>query len=153
MNALELKLPPVLVAFLAGAGIWVASMLAPAFALPIPWRSTLAGASAAAGMALALAGVLEFRKARTTVDPTAPSAASAFVAAGVYRFSRNPMYLGMLLVLLGWAAYTGNALSLALLAGFVGYMNRFQIAPEERALRLRFGAPYVAYLSCVRRWV
>lgn len=73
--------------------------------------------------------------------------------AGPYRFTRNPMYLGMVLILLAWCLWLGNAAALLALAAFVGYITRFQIVPEERALAGRFGAAYEDYRRRVRRWV
>ena len=78
---------------------------------------------------------------------------SSVVASGVYRHSRNPMYLGLLLVLSGWALYLSNAAPALLLPAFVGYMNRFQIEPEERILAAKFGAPFTDYVAAVRRWL
>ena len=107
------------------------------------------------GLALAVVviAVRGFRKAKTTVDPFHPESASAIVTSGIYRFTRNPMYLGFLLVLIALAIFLGNWISALMPLVFVIYMNRFQIAPEERALRLRFGTSYEAYLHSVRRWI
>jgi protein-S-isoprenylcysteine O-methyltransferase Ste14 len=82
-----------------------------------------------------------------------PEAASSLVVAGIYRVTRNPMYLGFLLILLGWAAWLSNVLALLPLAGFVIYMNVFQIRPEERALEALFGPEFEAYKKQVRRWI
>ena len=104
------------------------------------------------GVGLAISGVLTFKRAKTTVNPTTPAAASALVRTGVFRFTRNPMYLGLLLCLVAWAVYLSNALALLIVPLFVLYMNRFQIAPEERALATLFGDAYAAYKREVRRW-
>ena len=82
-----------------------------------------------------------------------PEAASAIVTVGIYRFTRNPMYLGFLLLLIAWAVFLGNIVSALMPLLFIAYMNRFQIAPEERALHARFGVPYETYLRSVRRWL
>jgi protein-S-isoprenylcysteine O-methyltransferase Ste14 len=102
---------------------------------------------------LALLGVLAFRRADTTVDPRVPQQTSSLVIRGIYRFSRNPMYLEFLLLLIAVACYVINAAAFALLPLFVWYMNRFQIAPEERYLLQKFGADYRAYIKQVRRWL
>ncbi len=153
MKSLELKIPPPVIALLVAVSMWFARSYAPSLAHGIPWRSALAVALVLIGIALALAGVLEFRKAKTTVNPTKPETTSAVVATGIYRFTRNPMYLGMLLVLVGWAAFLANAISFALVPMFVLYMSRFQIGPEERVLSDHFGNEYAAYLQSVRRWL
>jgi protein-S-isoprenylcysteine O-methyltransferase Ste14 len=153
MSALELKIPPVVVTLVLGMAMWVASSAVPSFALPFAVRAAVASALVAAGLCVVAAGVASFRQARTTINPTTPDSTSSLVVAGIYRVTRNPMYLGELLVLLGWAAFLSNALALAISAVFVLYVNRFQIAPEERALSAVFGADYAAYKARVRRWL
>ena len=153
MNALELRIPPVTVALAFAAAMWIASSLAPSVTLVIPWRFAVAIALAGVGIAFSLAGVFAFRKAGTTVNPTNPEATSTVVTSRIYGVSRNPMYVGFLLVLAGWAVLLGHVLAFLLLPAFVAYMNRFQIAPEERALAARFGGEYASYLRSVRRWL
>jgi protein-S-isoprenylcysteine O-methyltransferase Ste14 len=153
MSALELKIPPValvlLTAGLMGLGAWGL----PRLTTGLPGRAIAAGGLAAAGAAVCILGVASFRRAKTTVNPMTPEATSALVIVGVYRWTRNPMYLGFLLILCGLAGYLSNALAAALLPVFIVYMTRFQIRPEERALEARFGADYVAYKVRVRRWI
>jgi protein-S-isoprenylcysteine O-methyltransferase Ste14 len=107
----------------------------------------------ATGLVMGISGVVTFRKAKTTIDPTKPYTASSLVTRGVYSVSRNPMYLGGLIILLGWAVFLVSALAFFLLPAYVLYINRFQIKPEERALKSLFGDAYVDYQSRVRRWV
>ena len=97
--------------------------------------------------------MLGFRRAKTTVNPLKPDAASALVVRGVYRWTRNPMYLAMLLLLIAWVCIVSNWAALAMLPLFVAYLNRFQIGPEERALQARFGAEFESYRRQVRRWL
>jgi protein-S-isoprenylcysteine O-methyltransferase Ste14 len=106
-----------------------------------------------AGVAVILAGVWEFRAARTTVDPLHPASASAMVQSGIYRRTRNPMYLGMLLALAGWSVWLASPAAMTVLPAFVLYLNRFQIAPEEQALAALFGAEFNQYRRSVRRWL
>lgn len=153
MQALELKIPPPVIALLVAGSMWIAHRYAPWLGLAIPRRLVFAVALVLLGIALALAGVVAFRKARTTVHPLKPENTSAVVATGIYRFTRNPMYLGMLTVLVGWAFFLANAVSFSLLPQFVLYMNRFQIGPEERVLSGHFGAEYTRYMQSVRRWL
>ncbi|MBI5577854.1 MAG: isoprenylcysteine carboxylmethyltransferase family protein [Deltaproteobacteria bacterium] len=153
MNALELKVPPVALALILAAGMWVASVYTPSLTLAIPWRTALSVALSAAGVAFALAGALAFRRANTTINPAKPEAASTVVTSGVYGVSRNPMYVGILLVLTGWAFFLHHALTFFFLPVFVAYMDRFQIAPEERALSALFGSEYATYKRSVRRWL
>ena len=153
MRSLELKAPPLAVVLITAAFMWVAARAAPAFGVVLPARSILAAGLAVAGVATSVLGVVAFRRARTTVNPMRPESSSALVVTGVYRLTRNPMYLGFLLLLLGWALLLSNALALAFLPAFVLYMSRFQIVPEERALASAFGPEYAAYSARVRRWV
>ena len=153
VNALELKVPPVALALIFAAAMWVVSVYTPSLTMAIPWRSVLAVAIAAAGVAFALAAVRAFRRANTSINPTKPEASSTVVASGVYGVSRNPMYVGLLLLLTGWAIFLCHALTFLFLPAFVAYMNRFQIAPEERALSTRFGSAYATYKRSVRRWL
>lgn len=153
MHALELKVPPLAVVLIIAAAMWLASICTPFLSLAIPWRLAFAASLAGVGIAFAAAGVLAFRRASTTVNPTTPEATSTVVASGIYRFSRNPMYVGMLFILAGWAIFLANMLPPLFLPAFVAYMNRFQIGPEERALSARFGSEYASYLRSVRRWL
>jgi protein-S-isoprenylcysteine O-methyltransferase Ste14 len=153
MSTLELKLPPLLLVLVAALGMWLVSELLPGLAFPLPARTPLAFAIAGIGVGAALAGVAAFRRAHTTVNPTTPGASSSIVVSGIYRFSRNPMYLGFLLMLAGWALWLSNPVAALFLPLFVIYMNRFQIIPEERALNAKFGAQFSAYMNTVRRWL
>ena len=117
------------------------------------YSTVLALCLAVTGIAVALAGVLAFRRAKTTVDPRVPQQSSSLVIRGIYRYSRNPMYLGFLLLLIAWGCYLQSGVALLLLPLFVLYMNWFQITPEERHLLHKFGADYQAYLTQVRRWL
>lgn len=153
MSSLELKVPPLAqVAVFAGL-MWLAARAVPALAFAFPGQLAAALLLVAAGALVAGAGVVAFRRARTTVDPRDPGKSTELVATGIYRASRNPMYLGFLLALAGWGVFLGNVLALAALPLFVAAMNRLQIAPEERALRARFGDSFTRYERSVRRWL
>jgi len=153
MKSLELKIPPVALVIVFAVAMWLASVAAPIFRFPLSSRRILALVLAVGGIGVILSGVVAFRRAKTTVNPLKPETATALVDSGVYRFTRNPMYLGFLLVLLGWAMFLSNILSALMLVGFVSYMNRFQIIPEEKALSARFGSAFTAYSKRVRRWL
>jgi protein-S-isoprenylcysteine O-methyltransferase Ste14 len=113
----------------------------------------VAGVLIVVGAGVALAGVIAFRRNGTTVNPTTPEKSLVVVSAGLYRFTRNPMYLGFSLVLAGLATYLSNAASLLMLPVFVAYMTKFQIEPEERVLLDKFGTPFREYMATVRRWI
>lgn len=153
MHALELKFPPLLLlALFAGAaicvGIWGDG---PRFAFP--GQLVVAIACGVLGIGFMLSGVLAFSRARTSVNPLDPAVASALVTGGVYRLTRNPMYLGMVLVLAGAVVALGHALNFLLVAAFMLWLTRFQIVPEERFLAARFGADWQAFCARTRRWL
>lgn len=153
MRTLELKIPPPVqwgfFAFLT----WLAAWALPQFNVPFAGHRPLALLLAACGAALGLAGMLAFRQARTTPDPHHPERASTVVVHGVYRLTRNPMYLGLALVLAGLACWWATPWGLLTLALFCLGITRLQIVPEERILQASFGADYTAYRQRVRRWL
>jgi protein-S-isoprenylcysteine O-methyltransferase Ste14 len=152
-RTLELKIPPVLLTLIFGALMWLVSRMVPGSILSAPLRVACLLAFSAAGAFVGLHAVISFRKAQTTVNPLNPHACTSLVESGIFRFTRNPMYLALVLALAGWALFLGNIYSLALIALFVAYMNRFQIQPEERALETLFGQAYIDYRQRVRRWI
>lgn len=153
LMSLELKIPPPAVALLAGLLMRLASTLVAPFDAPFGARVAVAAALGVMAVGVALTAVLSFARAGTTLNPTRPDAVSSLVTGGVFRVTRNPMYLSLLIGLLGWAAYLGTWPALLLAWTFVLYINRFQIEPEERALSARFGPDYSAYKAKVRRWI
>jgi protein-S-isoprenylcysteine O-methyltransferase Ste14 len=153
MRLLENRIPPPLVTLAFAGMTWSLSRVAPPIALtPLP-RTIAAAVVAAVAGSFALSGVASFRRVRTTVNPLNPERASALVSDGIYRVSRNPMYVGMALLLVALAIYLASPLSALGTLGFVLYISRFQIMPEERALRSLFGAEFAAYERRVPRWL
>ena len=153
MSAFTLKIPPVVTVLIVGGLMWVAARAVPSLGFALPARLGGALLLAGAGVVVALLGVASFRRAKTTVNPLHPEAASTLVVAGIYRMTRNPMYLGMLLLLLGWALFLANTLAFVITAAYIPLMNRLQIIPEEAALMAKFGDHFTAYQSKVRRWL
>jgi protein-S-isoprenylcysteine O-methyltransferase Ste14 len=133
--------------------MWFVAMQLPSFAISVPWNHLFATTISCVGVIFLLAGGYAFHGAKTTVNPSRPNTTSSIVTSGIYRRSRNPMYVGALLALAGWAVFLSNALPFVFLPVFVMYMNRFQILPEERALSAKFGAEYETYKRVVRRWL
>ncbi|MEN3354929.1 MAG: hypothetical protein V7640_3087 [Betaproteobacteria bacterium] len=155
MRSLELRIPPVALVLGAAFLMWLAAWALPSmrFAIPAGAALIIAIAVAIMGTLVIAAGVIEFRHARTTVNPMNPDAASSLVVKRVYASTRNPMYLGFTMLLLGWAVFLSHPLSFLVVPCFIAYMNRFQIVPEERALEGRFGSEFKVYRSRVRRWL
>jgi protein-S-isoprenylcysteine O-methyltransferase Ste14 len=153
LSALELKLSPVMTAILLVILMWFLARNTHGFSMQPDVRIVICAALMAAGAAVGLAGVWSFRKARTTVNPWRVNTSSELVISGVYRHTRNPMYLGLLLGLLGWGVFLANGFALLLATAFVPFMNRFQIVPEERALRQAYGDSFQEYCRRVGRWL
>lgn len=153
MNVLELRIPPPAVALITALAMWAVERWGPATAEPSTFGKAAAAALALLGIAIDLAGLAAFRRARTTINPMKPGSSSSLVTGGIYRITRNPMYLGMLCLLLAWAAYLANHWALLGPVFFVAYITRFQIVPEERALRRLFGEDFERYATRVRRWL
>jgi protein-S-isoprenylcysteine O-methyltransferase Ste14 len=152
MRPLELKVPPPIVALLLGAAMWAGARKAPALPVSPALRWALAGLLGTLGIVIAGLGSLAFRRARTTTNPMKPATASSVVTGGVYRHTRNPMYLGIAAVLLGWAAFLAVPWAFLGPVLFIAFITRFQIIPEERALAAKFGGEYTEYQERVRRW-
>jgi protein-S-isoprenylcysteine O-methyltransferase Ste14 len=152
-RALELKIPPVVVTLAAAGCMWLAKRLVPVLTYQIPGRRWLAVVVFAAGVGVIVAGLREFSKAKTTANPLHPDTSTFVVTSGIYRFTRNPMYLGMMLALLAWALVLSNLTAALFLPLFVIFIERFQIRPEEAALSIKFGSQYLSYLRSVRRWL
>ena len=153
MPLLELRIPPPVVAALVAVIMWFAGRAAHALDFDFTGRFPLIVALLVAGLLVGGIALSLFARARTTVNPLKPRESSALVTRGVYRWTRNPMYLGMLIVLAAWALFVANWLAFAGLPLFMLYINLFQIGPEERVLRERFGAQFDDYCGRVRRWL
>ena len=153
MRALELRIPPPLVMVAAALLMLAAAKLLPSLAFALPGKGVWAALIAVLGIAVAGAAVLQFRRAKTTLNPMRVHAASSLVTSGMFRISRNPMYLGMVLLLIAWAVHLANAAAVLVLPLFVVYITCFQIAPEERSMQKLFGNAFVAYTKATRRWL
>ncbi|MEJ6474189.1 isoprenylcysteine carboxylmethyltransferase family protein [Pseudoalteromonas piscicida] len=153
MKYLELKVPPVVQVLFVGLAMFIASSYLPTWNINYLAQVALAGALFSVGIYFCVAGVYEFRKRKTTVDPRYPDKASDLVDSGVYQLSRNPMYVGFALFLLAIVIYLGSPILLVGVFAFILYMNRFQIEPEEVLLQQIFGERYKQYTKSVRRWL
>lgn len=153
MHSLELKIPPPVVAALIAIAMWGISLITPLLEVSTLFRVVVAITIALAGGAFSFAGIRSFRRAQTTVNPMKPETASSFVSSGIYRVTRNPMYVGLLFVLVAWAAFLSSAWALLGPLVFFLYIGRFQITPEERVLSELFSTEYPAYKTMVRRWL
>ncbi len=133
--------------------MWASAHWLPAAALVVPAKGVFAVAFALLGAGIALAGMVAFHRRKTSFDPIHPQKATVLVIEGIFRFTRNPMYLGLALLLASWACLLENVIAALFLPLFILYMTRFQIRPEERELLVIFGNPYREYVQNVHRWL
>ena len=153
MRALEHKIPPPIITLLTAAAMWGIARLSPVIETGGPIRLAVAAALAAVGLLFAAPAVLAFRRARTTINPVDINAASALVTGGIFGVTRNPMYAGMLFVLLGWMVFLAAPWGVFGPVGFMLFITRFQIMPEERVMAGKFGTQYAEYRQRTRRWL
>jgi protein-S-isoprenylcysteine O-methyltransferase Ste14 len=153
MQSLELKIPPPVIAALVAIAMWGISLTTPLFEISMIYRRPVAIGIALAGMAFNVTSIISFRQAQTTINPMKPESASFLVSSGIYRITRNPMYVGVLFLLMAWSAFLSSPWTLLGPLAFFLYISRFQIAPEEMALSRLFGTDYAAYKTMVRRWL
>lgn len=149
---MHLKLPPALVTLITALLIYVVARFLPFGDFDFTGRVYVIWALLGLGFLIGMISLFQFFKSKTSIDPRDPKKASELVVGGLYKISRNPMYLGLLLLLLAWGLYVPNAFNFLVVVLFVAYMNKFQIIPEEKALKAKFGKQYDAYLVGVRRW-
>ena len=153
MSFLEHRIPPPVVALLFIICMWFAAQLGLQVNLPPLLVTVLTAGTLILGLIIPIAGSIAFRKVKTTINPLKPEQASTLVKTGVFHYSRNPMYLGLSLVLTAWAISLSSLAALLLVPVFMLYIDRFQIQPEERALAAKFGDEFDAYRQSVRRWL
>ena len=146
-------IPPPLVALICALGMWIIAQATPDARFDFPYKSVIALIIGLTGLFIDLVSVRAFFQRKTTVNPLTPDRTATLVVDGLYKYSRNPMYVGMLMILIAWA------LRLGALIAFIGpivyyfWITELQIKPEERALREKFGERYDAYCQRVRRWI
>jgi protein-S-isoprenylcysteine O-methyltransferase Ste14 len=140
--------PPIVTAACATVMWWVGASEGKS-----EWQLITSTGLLAIGLGLMLAAVISFVKHRTTVNPMRPMHTKSLITTGIFSRTRNPIYLGDLLLLLAWAVWLGNPITLLVLPAFIFYINRFQIEAEENAMKQLFGAQYQTYCNRVRRWL
>lgn len=150
-SGLGWRMPPVyfVVALVAEILLHFLLPLARLWTSPLRWLALLL---AVAGVMLAVTSAKSFRRAGTTLRPGGGDS-TALVVAGPFRYSRNPMYLALSLILLGVALALGSLGPLLVVPLFMAFIQRDFIGPEERSLEQRFGDEYRDYRRRVRRWL
>lgn len=150
---MKLKIPPAIQVAVFASLIWLINKLTNSKHLDVEYQEELSWFIFAFGLCIGIIAIYYFRKARTTADPLKPEKASQLVINGIYKFTRNPMYLGMFFILLAFAVRIGNLYSFTVLVLYIWYITIFQIKPEEEALNKLFGKTYTNYCKKVRRWI
>ena len=153
MATLALKIPPPVIALACATGMYFLAENTLLYGLGPLWTLPAAITLAIIGIGFDLAGLISFRRHHTTINPLHPEKTSSLVTGGVYRISRNPMYVGMALLLLAWAVYLESPAALLGIGAFIAYITHFQIIPEESLLAQHFGAEFETYRQRVRRWL
>jgi protein-S-isoprenylcysteine O-methyltransferase Ste14 len=152
MENMKNKIPPPIILLLAGIAMWFVAHSEYAYKIAIPFALVIAIALAASGVFISASAIRQFGSAETTISPLEPDTATSLVHTGVFRRTRNPMYVGLLLVLSGWMIWLQSVSNLVVLFAFLFWLNELQIKPEEAALRKVFGQGYIDYCKRVRRW-
>lgn len=152
-QGLELKVPPLIWAascalLMKGVSVWL-----PQYSLHLPFAKAFAPVLVGLGISVAVAGVQAMRRSHTTVNPMRPESTTAVVDGGIYGVTRNPMYVGMLLALGGFAVLLQNVVAFLVVGLWAAVITQFQIRPEERILEERFGEEYLDYRRRVPRWL
>lgn len=149
---MKLKIPPAIVTFIFASIMYMLAKFSPIGYFDFFGRIYLTYALFISAMIVMIVSLGQFFTSKTTTNPLKPSKASKLVVNGIYQYTRNPMYLSMLLILLAIGVWLGNAFNVLIAAVFVSYMNKFQIIPEEKALAKIFDKEYKQYCILVRRW-
>ncbi|UPR50991.1 isoprenylcysteine carboxylmethyltransferase family protein [Vibrio cyclitrophicus] len=153
MRLLELKVPPVALFIIVFIVSYLCAQELSLGTLALPYGIVVLAVGIVLSGIIGILGIWEFRKQKTTVNPIKVETASSVVDSGIFGYTRNPMYLGLFILLFCFGYFFQNLLSVLLSFVFVVYMTQFQIKPEERALEQLFGAEYVDYKQKVRRWI
>ena len=151
MIDIKTKFPPPLVALTFGFLINYTKNIFPK--IEIKNENFFGSIMIISGFIIILSAIILFKKYKTTITPLNPSNATKLINGGIYKFSRNPMYLGLLLVLLGISFMINIIGGFLLIPLFILYLNLFQIIPEENAMVDLFKDEFLDYKKNVRRWI
>lgn len=150
---MEQKILPVFQVIIAALLMMLTTKLFPNFHYTFPLKLPIFLLLILLALSIAFIAIYSFRKHQTTVNPTKPEATSKIVHTGIYSFSRNPMYLAMLIFLISVSVFCENSLAFLPIPLFIWFITIYQIKPEERMLKIHFGQEYKHYLLSVRRWI
>lgn len=147
------KVPPPLLMIFTGAVMWLVASSPFGFRFSLPSTPEIRTLVIVIGALFVVSGIVRFARLKTTVNPFKLDESTRLATSGIYRISRNPMYLGLALMLVGWGIHLGSPINIICIAAFMAYMTQFQIKPEEAALKRLFGEEFEDYCRRVRRWL
>ena len=151
MISIKTKIPPPLVALTFGFLVNYSKNIFPK--IEIGWGSVVGAVMIIVGLIIIISAIIQFKKNKTTITPLNPSGATKLIVHGIYKFSRNPMYLGLSLILSGISIIQNPIGGLLFVPSFILYITHFQIIPEESAMLALFKDDFVKYKENVRRWI
>ncbi len=150
---MKLLIPPPIQTLLSAIMMWLISRYFLYANFSLNGMNVLAFLFLIIGVIIIIMGINKFRENRTTISPIKPNKTSSLVNNGIYKYTRNPMYLGLLLMLFSAALFLKNFISFLIIPLFILFITRNQILPEEEILDNMFGEEYKNYKKKVRRWI
>ena len=151
MDKFKNKIPPTILTLLFLVFNYILSFNS--LKIEIPYKYFFTTLLLILGLYIIIRSSRLFARAKTSLDPLRPFKSTSLITNDIYKYSRNPMYFGYLLIILGSSAYLGNVISIIIIPLFIFTINFLQIIPEEEALKDLYGPRYDEYLSKVRRWI
>jgi len=150
---MKLIIPPPIQAAMCAGGMWLVAEYVPEFSFEFSWSTYVTALLVFVGVCIDFSALAVFVRSKTTVSPVSPEKTSVLVVKGIYKYSRNPMYLGLAFILSGFGFWLENWATLLFVPAFIWYITHYQIIPEEEVLLEKFGLDYTDYLARVRRWI
>ena len=151
---MHLKIPPPIVALIGILLIFLSNDYILILYLHPHLQNTLSLLFLIFGFVIIFLATKEFKKSETTVNPMKPETSTRLVTSGVFKYTRNPMYLGLASILLASCFYFSSLLGIIIYVPlFIFYITVFQIIPEEESMKSLFNDEYLDYCSKVRRWI
>ena len=151
---MHLKIPPPIVALIGILLIFLSKDYILILYLHPHLQNTLSLLFLIIGFVIIFLATKEFKKSETTVNPMKPETSTRLVTSGVFKYTRNPMYLGLASILLASCFYFSSLLGIIVYVPlFIFYITVFQIIPEEESMKTIFNDEYLDYCSKVRRWI
>ncbi len=151
MDKFKNKIPPTILTLLFLVFNYILSFNS--LKIEIPYKYFFTTLLLILGLYIIIRSSRLFAKAKTSLDPLRPFKSTSLITNDIYKYSRNPMYFGYLLILLSSSVYLGNVISIIIIPLFIFIIHFIQIKPEEETLKDLFGPTYDEYLSKVRRWI